>query len=326
MDIPAGNTLPDPYSDDAATIGQGTYPWRGRITCSPAAGYAGTVDKTAAAAAQVSAFMGSAQISNFAVSGEVVSWTGGTDWGYRRMILHYALLCAAAGGVDTFLIGSELRGLSTIRESATNYPVVSAMKQLAGDVVGILGAGTAISYAADWSEYFGHQSDDGSGDLFYHLDPLWADPNIDFIGIDNYLPLSDWRDGFDHADAQAGWGSIRDLDYLRSNIEGGEGFDWFYASVADRDAQIRTPITDGAYAKPWVFRYKDLHAWWSNALRSPGRGGERDADGLGAAIQADLVHRAWLPGHRPGHQPAKRLLRPEVVRELHPAFLAGLVR
>jgi GTA TIM-barrel-like domain/Putative phage tail protein len=246
MDIPAGNTLPDPYSGNAATIGQGTYPWRGRITCSPAAGYVGTVDKTTGAGAQISAFMGNAQVANFTVSGEVVSWTGGTDWGYRRMILHYAHLCGAAGGVDTFLIGSELRGLTTIRDGATTYPTVAALKQLAGDVAGILGAGTAISYAADWSEYFGHQPPDGSGDLYYHLDPLWADPNIDFIGIDNYLPLSDWRDGFDHADAQAGRGSIRDLGYLRSNIEGGEGFDWFYASDADRTAQVRTSITDGA--------------------------------------------------------------------------------
>ncbi|MCF6317397.1 MAG: glycoside hydrolase TIM-barrel-like domain-containing protein, partial [Marinosulfonomonas sp.] len=265
MDIPVGNTLPDPYSDNAATAGQSNYPWRGRITCSPAAGYAGTVDKTAAAATQVSAFFGNAQVADFTVSGETVSWTGGTDWGYRRMILHYAHLCAAAGGVDSFLIGSELRGLTTIRESATGYPVVAALKQLAGDVAGILDPGTAISYAADWSEYFGHQPNDGSGDLFYHLDPLWSDPNIHFIGIDNYLPLSDWRDGLIHADAQAGWSSIRDLDYLRSNIEGGEGFDWFYASDADRTAQIRTPITDGAYNKPWVFRPKDIRSWWSSA-------------------------------------------------------------
>ena len=50
----------------------------------------------------------------------------------------------------------------------------------------------------------------------------------------------------------------------RANIAGGEGFDWFYASAADRSAQIRTPITDGAAGKPWVFRYKDLRAWWSN--------------------------------------------------------------
>jgi len=263
MDIPAGNTLPDPYSDNAATTGQDNYPWRGRITCSPAAGYVGTVDKAAAATTQVSAFFGNALVSDFNISGETVAWIGGTDWGYRRMILHYAHLCAAAGGVDTFLIGSELRGLTTIRDGVATYPTVAAMRQLASDVAGILGASTAISYTADWSEYFGHQPTDGSSDLFYHLDPLWADPDIDFIGIDNYLPLSDWRDGLDHADAQAGWASIRDLDYLRSNIEGGEGFDWFYASVADRTAQIRIPITDGFYGTPWVFRPKDIRSWWT---------------------------------------------------------------
>ncbi len=265
MDIPEGNSLPDPYSDNAATLGQPAHPWRGRITCSPAAGFAGTVDKTADAATQVAAFFGNAQVSDFSVSGETVTWTDGGDWGYRRMILHYAHLCKAAGGVDAFLIGSELRGLTTIRDSATGFPAVAAMKQLAADVRAILGPGTKISYAADWSEYFGHQPQDGSGDALFHLDPLWADPEIDFIGIDNYLPLSDWRDGTDHLDAQAGWASVRDVDYLKANIEGGEGFDWFYASDADRDAQVRTPISDGFYGEPWVFRPKDMRGWWQNA-------------------------------------------------------------
>src|SRR6056297_3150179 len=265
MDVPPGNSLPSPYSDNAAGTGQPAFPWRGRITCSPAAGFGGTVDKTATAASQVAAFFGSATPSDFAVSGETVSWTGAAgDWGLRRMVLHYAHLCAAAGGGDAFLIGTEMRGLTTIRSSASSYPAVQAFRDLAADVRSILGAGTAISYAADWSEYFGHQPDDGSGDVFFHLDPLWADPEIDFIGIDNYMPLSDWRDGFEHADAQEGWPAIYDRAYLKGNIAGGEGYDWFYASAADRSAQIRTPITDGAAAKPWIFRYKDLHAWWSN--------------------------------------------------------------
>ncbi len=264
MDVPEGNALPDPYSDNAATVGQPAHPWRGRITCSPAAGFAGTVDKTADAATQVAAFFGNAQVSDFSVNGESVSWTSGTDWGYRRMILHYAHLCKAAGGVDAFLIGSELRGLTTIRDSATGFPAVAALRQLAADVRAILGAGTKISYAADWSEYFGHQPADGSGDALFHLDPLWADPEIDFIGIDNYLPLSDWRDGTDHLDAQAGWASVRDVDYLQSNIEGGEGYEWFYASSADRDAQVRTPISDGFYGEPWLFRPKDMRGWWRN--------------------------------------------------------------
>ena len=51
--------------------------------------------------------------------------------------------------------------------------------------------------------------------------------------------------------------------YLLSNIAGGEGFDWFYASDADRDAQNRTQITDGFYDEPWTFRFKDLQNWWS---------------------------------------------------------------
>ncbi|SMG36639.1 GTA TIM-barrel-like domain-containing protein [Paracoccus sp. J56] len=270
MDVPPGNTLANPYSANAATLGQPSFPWRGRITCSPAAGFAGTVDKTAVAAAQVSAFFGAATPAQFAISGDTVSWTGpSSDWGLRRMILHYAHLCAVAGGVDAFLIGSEMRGLTTIRSSASAYPAVTAFKALAADVKSVLGPGTKVGYASDWSEYFGHQPGDGTGDVFFHLDPLWSDANIDFIGIDNYMPLSDWRDGFDHADALQSWPAIHDRGYLQANIAGGEGFDWFYASAADRSAQIRTPITDGASGKPWVFRYKDLRAWWSNPHFKP---------------------------------------------------------
>jgi len=264
MDVPPGNTLPNPYSDNAAGTGQPAFPWRGRITCSPAAGYVGSVDKTATAAAQVAALFGSASPSDFAISGDNVSWTGPSgDWGLRRMVLHYAHLCKAAGGVDTFLIGSEMRGLTTIRSGSSTYPAVQALRDLAADVRAILGPTTKIGYAADWSEYFGHQPGDSSGDVYFHLDPLWADPEIDFIGIDNYMPLSDWRDGFDHADAALA-PAIYDRTYLQANIAGGEGFEWFYSSEADRAAQVRTPITDGSASKPWVFRTKDLRSWWSN--------------------------------------------------------------
>ncbi|OJF92800.1 baseplate multidomain protein megatron [Pararhizobium antarcticum] len=265
MDVPPGNTLPNPYSANSATPGQPAFPWRGRITCSPAAGFAGSVDKTGTAATQVTALFGVATPGSFSVSGESVSFAGSpSNWGLRRMVLHYAHLCAAAGGVDAFLIGTEMPGLTTIRSGTSTYPAVTAFKTLAADVSAILGAGTKVGYAADWSEYFGHHPGDGSGDVYFHLDPLWSDANIDFVGIDNYLPLSDWRDGFDHADALEGWPAIYDRAYLQANIAGGEGFDWFYASAADRSAQIRTPITDGAVGKPWVFRPKDIHAWWTN--------------------------------------------------------------
>ena len=288
MDVPPGNTLPNPYSANAATPGQPAFPWRGRITCSPAPGFVGSVDKTGTAATQVSALFGAATPGNFSVSGETVSFTGSpTDWGLRRMVLHYAHLCAAAGGVDAFLIGTEMPGLTTIRSGASTFPAVTALKTLAADVSSILGEGTKIGYAADWSEYFGHQPGDGSGDVYFHLDPLWSDANIDFVGIDNYLPLSDWRDGFEHADALEGWPAIYDRAYLQANIAGGEGFDWFYASAADRSAQIRTPITDGAAAKPWVFRPKDIRAWWTNPhYNRPG------------GVESGLAT-AWVPQSKP---------------------------
>ena len=72
------------------------------------------------------------------------------------MILHYAHLCAAAGGIDAFLVGSEMFELTTIRSGASTYPAVTALKALAADVRAILRAGTKIGYAADWSEYFGY--------------------------------------------------------------------------------------------------------------------------------------------------------------------------
>jgi hypothetical protein len=247
MDIPPGNTLPNPYSNNAATVGQPVYPWRGRITCSPAAGYAGTVDKTSAAATQVNAFFTGAQ-------------------GYNAMVLTYANLCVAAGGVDSFIIGSELRGLTQARSNQTTYPAVAALKSLAASVKAIVGLGCKVGYAADWSEWNNHQTGDAPGAVLFNLDPLWSDANVDFIGVDNYLPLSDWRDGTTHLDYNpAGPTSPHDETYLASNIQGGEDYAWYYGSPADRDAQNRTPITDSTYNKPWVWRAKDFWNWWNNS-------------------------------------------------------------
>jgi len=255
MDVPDGNGLPDPYGGGE----QSPFPWRGRITVSPAAGLPGSPDGTAAADSAVASLVGTAAPGDFAAAGDVVVYGGPAEWSLRRMMLHYAHLCAEAGGVDAFLVGSELRGLTTVR-GAGGYPFVDALSGLVDDVRSVLGSATKLSYAADWSEYFGHQP--GNGDVTFHLDPLWANANVDFIGIDNYWPLSDWRDGthldLDVADVP------HDRGYLSGNIAGGEGYDWYYASEADRLAQVRTPVTDGAYGKDWVFRYKDLKSWWEN--------------------------------------------------------------
>ncbi len=260
MDQLADNGLPDPWSDNTD---QPALPWRGRITTSKAAGLPGSPDGTSTAETEVDDFFGSAQATDFSELDGRVVYNGPDEWRYRRFILHYAKLCAMAGGVERFCIGSEMRGLTRIRGAGGAFVAVAALRDLLAEVRAILGPQTKITYAADWTEYFGYHPQDGSGDVYFHLDPLWSDPNIDFIGIDNYMPISDWRDGTDHADA--GWGSLHDPDYLRAGIEGGEGFEWYYHSEEARAAQIRTPITDGSHGEPWVFRYKDIASWWRNA-------------------------------------------------------------
>ena len=282
MDQLAGNGRPDPYSNAAD---QPVLPWRGRITGSKAPQQDGSPDGTAQAEAEVAAFFGNATAAHFTVTAGQVTYHGPDQWRYNRFILHHAALCAAAGGVDSFGIGSEMRGLTQLRGPDNSFPAVAALRALTGQVRAILGPTVKISYAADWSEYFGYQPQDGSGDRFFHLDPLWADPDIDFVGIDNYMPLSDWRDGRDHADAA--WQSIYNPAYLRANIEGGEGYDWFYHSAEAKAAQIRTPITDDAHQEPWIWRYKDIRNWWANSHHER-VGGQRSPQPT-----------AWVPQSKP---------------------------
>ena len=284
MDIPSGNGLPDPYGGAE----QAAFPWRGRITCHPAAGQAGSSDKSGAAGAQVADFFGAASASDFAISGDAVSYAGPAEWRFNRFILHHAALAKIAGA-DGFLIGSEMVGLTTIRDSADHYPAVDALCELVAEVRTIVGPGLRLSYAADWSEYSGHRPADGSGDVFFHLDPLWSHPAIDAVAIDWYVPLADWRDGTDHADASLSR-TGHDLTYLSANAEGGEGYDWYYASDADRLAQVRTPISDTAHGEDWVFRFKDIRGWWSNAHHDR-PGGVRAASPTGWVPQSKPV---WL--------------------------------
>jgi GTA TIM-barrel-like domain/Conserved hypothetical protein 2217 (DUF2460) len=192
-------------------------PWRGRITYSP--------DISSAATAAVNAFLGSAATSQFTQdpTNKTVQYSGSpTDWTYRRMILHYANLCVVAGGVDLFLLGSELRGLETIRgpswtaagttdgsgNAIWDYPFVAGLIQLSDDVRSVFDAAgltkdtvnfhNLVSYSADWSDWMGYQhtgSNPSNAGQWPHLDQLWAHSNIDLVCFDNYLPISDWTTG-----------------------------------------------------------------------------------------------------------------------------------
>jgi hypothetical protein len=185
-------------------------PWRGRITFTP--------DISSAATSAVGAFLGSAATSNFSrdATNLTVAYSGSpTDYTYRRMILHYANLVVLAGGVDLFLLGSELRGLETIRGAAWtkagttggdgrvtwDYPFLAGLMQLSDDVRSVFdtaaltkdttGLHNLVSYSADWSDWMGFQHAGANGQ-WPHLDQLYAHGNIDLVCFDNYLPLSDW--------------------------------------------------------------------------------------------------------------------------------------
>jgi hypothetical protein len=252
MDIPADNDLPDPYGGAR----QAAHPWRGRIRGVDGAG----------ATAEIAALFG-----------------GSADWGLRRLALHYAAL-AAETGADGLLIGSEMRGVTWTRDAAGVHPAVAQYRALAGECRAIMGTGVELSYAADWSEYFGFHPP--SGDVVFHLDPLWADAAISHIGIDWYPPLGDWRAGSGGIDAET-WNRPDDPDYLAAQVAGGEGFDWFYADAGDRAEQTRTAIADGAHGEDWVFRPKDLVGWWSHAHHNR-IGGVRSSTAT-----------AWVPGMKP---------------------------
>ncbi|HYC75734.1 baseplate multidomain protein megatron [Brevundimonas sp.] len=251
MDVPAGNGLPGPDGE----VGQPAYPWRGRLK-----GLNGP-----AANADIAAAFGEAD-----------------GWGLRRLALHYAAL-AAECGAHGLLIGSEMRGLTLTRDALGEFPAVAAFRALAAECRTIVGVGVKLSYAADWSEYSGWR--DGA-DVAFHLDPLWADPKIDYVGIDWYPPLADWRDGGGGLDGVL-FSGPDDIGSLAAQVAGGEGFDWFYASPEDRAAQVRTPIVDMAHEEDWVFRSKDLKGWWSHSHHDR-PAGVRDA-----------LSTSWIPGMKP---------------------------
>ncbi|MGQ3359101.1 MAG: baseplate multidomain protein megatron [Phreatobacter sp.] len=269
MDVPADNDRPDPWS---GASGQPPHPWRGRITCSPAPGRPGSPDGSAAAADEIAGFLGTAAASDFTVAGDVVTYAGPEEWRYRRFVLHLAALAQAAGGVDAFLVGSEMVGLTRVR-GAAGHPFVDGLADLAGQVRALL-PDAILSYAADWTEYGGQAR---GADLDFPLDPLWAHAEIGAVGIDWYAPLADRRDDSP--------GSPYDTEALAEGFAAGEGFDWYYASDLDRAAGLRTPITDGL-GKLWVHRQKDLVSWWSEEHR-PRVGG------------VETAATAWMPRSKP---------------------------
>jgi hypothetical protein len=195
----------------------------------------GDYPEAAAITGTFSSFLGSAAPGDFGTFGgssdakydNTIIYSSPTTWSYSRMILHYAkLLSDILESGDVFLVGSGLQGLSD--DSAFGSSMVTLMNQ----VKTILPSGVLVSYGADWEEYKKSS-----------LTAFWT--AADFIGLNAYFPITDWRDGdetYTIAEFQLG-------------IEGGEYYDYYYASESDRTNNVRTTITNAAS------RQKDFRAW-----------------------------------------------------------------
>jgi hypothetical protein len=99
--------------------------------------------------------------------------------------------------------------------------------------------------------------------------------------------MTDWRDTFWDVASPDGAVSPHDKSALRAALISGENYDWYYASASARQNGVRTPITDGALNKPWVWRSKDIRSWWSNQHYNRIGGVEQGAP------------TAWVPKSKP---------------------------
>jgi hypothetical protein len=159
--------------------------------------------------------------------------------GYNRFILHYANL--VKGKVDAFVIGSELIGLTKVKDEHNKFPAVTELCKLAVQVKEILGSEITVTYAADWSEY--HHTDGG----WYNLDELWACDAIDIVGIDVYFPITD------------NMNSVYDIKEIMKGWDSGEGYDYYL----DNGIRSEKRNLDAPYA------WKNIRWWWENHHTNP---------------------------------------------------------
>ncbi len=159
------------------------------------------------------------------------------DEGYNNFILHYAKL--VKDHIDAFVIGSELIGLTSVKDQYNTFPAVTQLIKLAKLVKEIVGNNVLVTYAADWSEY--HHTQDG----WYNLDKLFASEYIDFVGIDAYFPVTrSINSGILPEEIMKGWQS-------------GEGYDYFIDE------------NGGRHQLAADYAWKNLRHWWENYHRNP---------------------------------------------------------
>ena len=312
MDVPADNALPDPYGGAA----QAAYPWRGSITLLAGAGRGGLARQDRALRpmrSQPSSAWRHRRTSRSA--GDTVVYSGPDEWSLSRMVLHYAWLCKAAGGVDAFLIGSELRGLTTIRSDGEHLSLRRGAEEPRGGREERARRGGPRSPMPPTGANISAITRAMARATCSSISTRCGRMRLSTcVAIDNYMPLSDWRDGDDHLDA-ATWDSGRDAGLSPRQYRRRRIFRLVLCqrcrprrAGAIRDQRRR--LRQGLGVSP----EGHCRLVEQPAFRPAGRRRSGNADRLGAGGQTDLVYRDRLPGSRQGAEPAQRLSRSESPR------------
>tara|TARA_R110002050_G_scaffold299553_1_gene465529 strand:- start:784 stop:2280 length:1497 start_codon:yes stop_codon:yes gene_type:complete len=166
---------------------------------------------------------------------------------YSNFIRHYSQLFGGTNKIHRMIIGSELRSLTQLVIDG-EYEGVNVLKRLAANVKADFGSDdTLISYTATSYDYHSHNGN-------YNMDALWSDPNIDDIGVSNYLPITDYQDP----------STITYQDML-NGFESGEGWDHTYPVYNSPDNKVAiNPPGEGVEAR------KNIFGWWNENRSSTG--------------------------------------------------------
>lgn len=162
---------------------------------------------------------------------------------YKPFIMHYANLLK--GKVKIFYIGSELAGLTSIKDEKNKFPFVQKLVVLLPEVSLVINLAESdknskndeveINYVAHWIEY--HSCHQG----FRPLDAFWSHPTVAFIAISYYMPLTNSQDK-----------DLHNVETIKKGFDSGEGKDYYIVGGEK--------ISFGDPNAAW----KDLKNWYEN--------------------------------------------------------------
>ena len=303
MDIPAGNALPDPW------------------TGARAAGLSLARPHHLRSGARTARIAGRDRRRGDA-GRRLLRQRRADRWNYRRMVLHYADLAVAAGGVDAFLIGSELRALTRVRSASGVYPAVEALATSPPTSRRSSARQRSSPTPPTGPNTAPHVVDAGRTRCAFRSIRCGrrrrSTPSASTIT--RRSPTGATAATISTARSPP---SIYDRGLSRRQSARRRGL----RLVLRRRRRARRADAHADHRRPrqalGVPRQGSVELVVATRTTSASAASSCRADGVGAADQADLAHRARLPGRRQGRQPAHVFPDPKSAEAGLPHFSSG---